>query len=76
MCTGVLALCLKLIVKYGSDYVDLPRLAAKVVSEATAKGEEYELDTFVGAKSGTGKPGKSAQVMPESVGTFGRKKES
>ncbi|TPX71110.1 hypothetical protein SpCBS45565_g01267 [Spizellomyces sp. 'palustris'] len=73
---AVMVVCLKLIVKYGSDYVDLPRLAVKVVSNAAAAGEQYELEALVGANVDTGKAGKSANPMPESVKTFGRQKET
>ncbi|KAI8908193.1 SacI homology domain-containing protein [Powellomyces hirtus] len=80
MCSVVMFVCLKLITHFGTDYVDLPRLAAKIVSETAAGGklhDHYEMDTFADAKPQPGAGGpvnQNAKIIPETVATLGREK--
>ncbi|KAJ3159758.1 Phosphatidylinositide phosphatase SAC1 [Geranomyces michiganensis] len=49
LCMVIMIFCLRLIAKNGGDYVDLPRLAARIVAEQGGQ-DAYEMDAFVDAK--------------------------
>ncbi|KAI8592593.1 SacI homology domain-containing protein [Geranomyces variabilis] len=83
LCMVVMVFCLRLIAKNGGDYVDLPRLAARIVSEQGGQ-DAYEMDSFVDARppsaaGGGGGPTGNASGQPHqqaAAATLGREKSN
>ncbi|KAI9096971.1 SacI homology domain-containing protein [Phlyctochytrium arcticum] len=73
---GIMYFLIKLMVKYGTDYVDMPRLAAKLVTEADAASELLEMQSLTGLQSRSEAAGKSAEPMPETSRQFSREKDT
>ncbi|KAJ3008269.1 Phosphatidylinositide phosphatase SAC1 [Thoreauomyces humboldtii] len=77
LCLAVLWASIKLVVLYGTDYVDTPRLLARIAADtATGQFETFEMSNLSDKGFSGSIPGQSAKVMPENVATFGRQKES